>query len=194
MFGDAIISFFSGFGEMGMLLSLFCIFIIDSMLFPTLPEFFLLVIYSTNPDFGWGSILIFIALLSIFCGNTLLYLIVERFGLPSFIKKFVKKYSNIMITSDEKMLLINRIAPVLPYTGAFISINKWNYKKSIFYILAGGLIKFFVLISLSGFFYALFEKGLAQKATFCLIIVTIIAGLILSYIRKREIHGKWVEK
>lgn len=194
MLGDAIISFFSGFGEVGMLLSLFCIFIIDSMLFPTLPEFFLLVIYSTNPDFGWGAILIFIALLSIFCGNTLLYLIVEKFGLPAFIKKFMKKYSGIMVRRDEKMLLINRVAPVLPYTGAFISINKWDYKKSIFYILAGGLAKFFVLILLSGFFYALFEKGLAQKATFCLIIITIIVGLVLSYIRKREIYGKWIKK
>ncbi|HEC76487.1 MAG TPA: hypothetical protein ENI33_04425 [Thermoplasmatales archaeon] len=194
MFGDAIISFFSSFGGAGMVSALFFIFIIDSMFFPTLPEFFLLVIYSTNPTFSWGITLIFVALLSIFFGNTLLYLTVEKFGLPSFIKKFMKKYSNVMIARDEKMLLINRIAPVLPYTGAFISVNNWDYKKSILYILAGGIAKFSLLIFLSGFFYTLFEKGLAQKATFWLIIVTIILGLILSYIRKREIYGKRVKE
>jgi len=194
MFGDAIISFFSSFGEVGMISALFCIFIIDSMFFPTLPEFFLLVIYSTNPSFNWGIILICVASLSIFFGNTFLYLIVEKFGLPSFIKKAMKKYSNVMIAKDEKMLLINRIAPVLPYTGAFISVNKWDYKKSILYILVGGIVKFSLLIFLSGFFYTLFEKGLAQKATFYLIVVTIIVGLILSYIRKREIYRQRIKE
>jgi len=194
MLGDAIIAFFSNFGYIGMLIALFCIFIIDSMFFPMVPEFFLLVIYSTNPSFEWGVVLILIAAIAIFSGNTLLYIIVKKFGLPHFIQKLMKKYSGMMIAQDEKMLLINRIAPVLPYTGAFIAVNNWSYKKSIAYILAGGIAKFSFLVMLSGFFYTIFEKGIAQKATFCLIIITIALGIFLSYIRKRKIYGKGVKR
>jgi len=194
MLGDTIISFFSNFGYEGMLLALFFIFIIDSMFFPMVPEFFLLVIYSTSPSFKWGIALILIAAIAIFFGNTLLYIIVKKFGMPYFIEKLMKKYSSMMVTQDEKMLLINRIAPVLPYTGAFIAVNEWSYKKSIVYILAGGIAKFSFLVMLSGFFYALFEKGVAQKATFCLIIITIALGIVLSYIRKRKIYRKGVKR
>jgi len=186
MLGNQIINFFNSFGLEGMLLSIFFIFAIDSTLFPMLPEFFLLVIYSAHPTFEWGIILILISLLAIFFGNTVLYIIVKKFGMPSFIAKLMKKYSGIMVAEDEKMLLINRIAPVLPYTGAFIAINKWNYKKSILYILVGGLAKFSVLIALSSFFYSLFKRGIAQRATYILILITIISGIILSYIRKKK--------
>lgn len=190
MLGDAIISFFAGFGTGGMLLALFLIFIIDSMLFPMVPEFFLLVIYSTNPSAEWGIILIATAAFSIFIGNSLLYFIVKKLGMPHFIRRLMRGYSEMMVTQDEKMLLINRIAPVLPYTGAFIAVNEWSYRKSIFYIVIGGVAKFSVLIALSATFYRLFERGIAQKATFILIVVTIAVGMILSYMRKRKIDGK----
>ena len=188
MLGNQIINFFNSFGWSGMLLSIFFIFAIDSTLFPMLPEFFLLVIYSTNPTFEWGLTLILISLLAVFFGNTSLYIIVKKFGMPSFIARLMKKYSGIMVAEDEKMLLINRIAPVLPYTGAFIAVNKWNYKKSILYILAGGLAKFSVLIALSSFFYSLFKRGTAQRATYILILITIVLGIILSYIRKKRME------
>ncbi len=190
MLGDAIISFFNGFGAGGMLAALLIIFLIDSMLFPMVPEFFLLVIYSTNPTVEWGITLIAISALSIFIGNSLLYIIVKKIGMPHFIQKLMKKYSQMMVAQDEKMLLINRIAPVLPYTGAFIAVNDWSYRKSIFYILAGGITKFSVLIALSATFYTLFERGIAQRATFILIIITVAAGIILSYVRKRKIDRK----
>lgn len=188
MLGDEIIAFFNAFGEMGMLAALSLIFVVDAMLFPALPEFFLLVIYSTHPSLQWGGVLILIALLSIFFGNSMLYIIVKKLGMPPFLQNLMNKYSSMMILQDEKMLLVNRIAPVLPYTGAFIAVNNWDYKKSIFYILAGGMLKFSVLVALSATFYSLFEKGVAQKATFTLIILTILVGIILSYIRKRKIY------
>ena len=190
MLGDEIIAFFNAFGDMGMIVAMFSIFMIDAMFFPVLPEFFLLVIYSTHPSIQWGGILILTAALSIFFGNSMLYIIVKKLGMPPFLQNLMNKYSSIMILQDEKMLLVNRIAPVLPYTGAFIAVNKWDYKKSMLYILTGGVLKFSVLVILSATFYSIFEKGIAQKATFILIILTIIVGVVLSYIRKRKIYTK----
>ena len=190
MFGDKIIAFFGGFGDAGMLAALFIIFLTDAVFFPALPEFFLLVIYSVHPVISWGVILIAISGFSIFFGNSLLYFIVKKAGMPEFIERIMSKYSSFMVFQDERMLLVNRIAPVLPYTGAFIAVNKWSYKKAITYVVIGGVIKYSILVSLAASFYSLFEKGVAQKATFVLIIITIVMGFILSYMRKRKIYGK----
>lgn len=187
MIGDQIISLFDSLGVIGMLAALLCIFLIDSMLFPTVPEFFLLTIYATNPVSEWGLSLIIIAITAISIGNTSLYVFVKKIGIPGFIEKAMITYSNIMPSKNENMLLINRIAPVLPYTGAFIAVNEWNYKKAMLYIIGGGILKFSILIMLSGIFYTYFEQGDAQRATFILIVLTIFIGLGLSYFRKRKI-------
>lgn len=193
MFGDQIIQFFDGFGAAGMLLALFVIFIIDSMLFPMVPELFLLIMYAANPSPWWGVLLIAVALLAIGTGNTLLYITVKKLGVPPFIEKVMKKYSALLIARDETMLLINRIAPVLPYTGAFIAINEWRYDKSMTYILLGGCAKFSVLVMLSGMFYSWFERGTAQNATFILILLTLALGVVLAYVRKRKMDGEGIE-
>jgi hypothetical protein len=188
MIGDVIIDFFGNFGVVGMVLAVYTIFLIDSMIFPALPDFFLLVIYSTNPqNFLWGVALLIIAVCASFSGNSILYFIAKKHAPPHFIKNLMKKYSGMLIIKDERILLVNRIAPVLPYTGAFIAINNWDYKKSIIYIVLGAAAKFGFLLLLSGTFYTLFEKGTAQKATFSLIIATIIISLIASHLEKRRL-------
>jgi len=188
MIGDAIIEFFSAFGVFGMALALYFIFLIDSMIFPALPDFFLLVIFLTNPgSIEWGIALLIIAVAASFSGNTILYLLVKKYSLPKWMKKAMQKYSNMLIVSDERILLINRIAPVLPYTGAFIAVNNWNYRKAISYIIFGAGIKFGFLLLLSGTFYTLFKKGVAQEATFLLIILTILISLIASFLERKKL-------
>lgn len=188
MLGDAIVNFFASFGILGSLIALFIIFLIDSMLFPTLPEFFLLVIYLTNPAIDWGIVLVFVSVVSTFIGNSVLYWIAKKYRYQ-WIDKIVKKYSSLLISKDEKILLINRAIPILPYTGIFIAINEWDYKKSMFYIVLGGILKFFFLIALCSFFYELFEKGIAQKATFLLVIITLLIGFFLSYYKRRNMES-----
>ncbi len=187
MIGDSIINFFSNFGAGGMLIALYLIFLIDSMLFPALPDFFLLVIYSVNPTTAWGIELLCIAVFASFSGNSLLYLIVKNYSPPHFIKNIMKKYSKMLIIKDERMLLVNRMAPVLPYTGAFIAVNNWSYRKAIVYIVGGAAVKFGFLLILSKTFYDLFERGVAERATFVLIIVIIAVSLIASHIEKRRL-------
>jgi len=189
MIGNAIIEFFSNFGILGMVLALYLIFLIDSMIFPALPDFFLLVIYSTNPGTMWGIELLVVAVLASFSGNSLLYFIVKRYSPPGFIKNLMEKYSKTLIIKDERILLVNRIAPVLPYTGAFIAINNWDYRKSIAYVVVGAILKFGFLIMLSGTFYNLFERGVAERATFLLIIAVILVSVIASYMEKKRLKA-----
>lgn len=189
MFGDELVNLLHSFGTPGLLLSLFLLFFIDSMLFPSLPELFLLIFFLAHPSFVWGIELYLIALSASFCGNTFLYLFVERAGMPEFISNIMKKYTKILISSTEKMLFVNNFIPVLPYTGAFISVNKWKYKKAISYLIAGAAIKYGLLILLADTFYMFFSSGMAQKATLALVAITITISLIVSYFRKREIEG-----
>jgi len=190
MIGDAIIDLFSSFGVWGMILALYTIFLVDSMIFPALPDFFLLVIYSTNPGTMWGIELLTIAVLASFSGNSLLYLITKRYTPPGFIKNLMEKYSKMLIIKDERILLVNRIAPVLPYTGAFIAVNNWDYRKSMIYVVVGAVLKFGFLLMLSGTFYNLFERGTAERATYILIIITITAGIIASHVEKRRLKSE----
>ena len=36
------------------------------------------------------------------------------------------------------MILINRIAPILPFLGAFIALAGWKLKRSLIYVVVGG--------------------------------------------------------
>jgi hypothetical protein len=191
MLGDTIIQFFSSLGIVGLMVALYLIFLIDSMIFPALPDFFLLIIFATDPqNVVWGLTLLIIAVSASFSGNTLLYVIVKRFSPPRRLQRAMKKYSEMLIISDERILLVNRIAPVLPYTGAFIVINNWSYRKAMKYIVGGACIKFGVLLLLSGSFFQLFQEGTAQRATFILILVTIGISLIASFIEKKRLRKK----
>lgn len=166
MIGDEIINFFGGLAAGDVARPLHN-FLIDSMMFPALPDFFLLVIYSTNPgNAAWGAALLGIAVFASFSGNSLLYLIVKKYSPPNFIKKLMKRYSKMLVVKDEKILLINRVAPVLPYTGAFIAVNNWDYWKAITYIVVGAAIKFGFLILLSERFTNSLREELQKKRLF----------------------------
>lgn len=191
MIGEVIVDFFSSFGGVGLVVALYLIFLIDSMIFPALPDFFLLVIYATNPhSLPWALALLCVAVAGSFSGNTLLYLVVKRASVPGFIARVMQKYSDLLILDDERILLVNRVAPVLPYTGAFIAVNNWRYSLSITYIVAGAAAKFGLLLALSGTFYRLFKEGVAQTATLVLIIATIVISLVASYIEKRRLRRR----
>ena len=186
--GDAIIETLSQFGTVGLIAALFTIFLIDSMIFPALPDFFLLAIYATNPhNAWWGTLLFVVAVTASFAGNSLLYVLVKRFSPPALILRAMRKYADALIFADERMLLVNRIAPVLPYTGAFIAVNNWDYRRAMTYIVLGAIAKFGVLLMLSQTFYVLFETGIAQRATFMLIISTIIISLLASAYQRRRL-------
>jgi len=53
------------------------------------------------------------------------------------------------VVHDERLLLLNRIAPIVPYTGAFIATCNWNLKKCAVYIFASAIVKFSIIVLIS---------------------------------------------
>jgi membrane protein YqaA with SNARE-associated domain len=196
-FGDFIVELFTGFGTLGLLLALFFIFLIDGMIFPMLPEVFVVLFYiggmemANPPDpVYWGGLLIIIATVGATCGNALLYGIVKLIGLPKFLTRWMKRYTEILFVSDERLILVNRIAPVLPFVGAFIATLGWNVKKSLAYVAIGGFLKYCVIVVLAGTFVVLFETGTARLASLILVISVIIVSLVASRIQRRRLEAR----
>ncbi len=188
----------SPLGTLGLLLCIFTLFYIDAIVFPTLPELFTVVIFlgvtanasaivGIPPEVWFGVlILVFIAMAEVL-GLTTLYLIVRRAKVPGRVEIIVRQYLRFLIYPDERMILLNRIAPVLPFLGAFVALCGWSYKKSVAYTLIGGTIKYGLILFASGAFIAYLDSGTAVIATLALVIGVLIISFLLSYYRKKKV-------
>ena len=175
-------------GPAGMLVALALIFLIDAVIFPTLPELFTVLIFWYDPTPIWGLTMLFVISAVEVAGLTALYSAVRRIAVPSWIEKRMKQYSGMLISSDERIIFINRFAPVLPFVGAFVAVNGWSLKKSVFYTLIGSWIKYGLIILMSQTFYIVFSQGIAEKATLVLTFAVIGISLLLSRIRGRRMR------
>ena len=184
---DFIYGLFGDYGDAGLLICVFLIFLIDAMIFPALPELFFIVGYDYNPTPLYGVLLIAMAIAAELVGVFSLYFIVKRIRVPKKIKSAVDKYVGFLVVSDEKMLLVNRIAPMIPFAGAFIAmIDTWDPKKCAIYIVIGCIIKYGAILLATSYFYSYFSGPMAFKVTLVFIIAVIILSLIASYIRKKK--------
>ena len=167
-----------------------CAFILDATVVPALPEIFIIVGFSYDPTPGFAVVLIIAAILGECIGNIILYTVVEKIGLPKKLKTVMNKYVGILFVSDERMMLVNRIAPVIPYSGAFISvIETWTLRRALFYITLGCVLKYGLILSMSTFFYQYFTSDVAQTMMIVFVIAIIAISLIASYIRKKKMFG-----
>ena len=62
-------------------------------------------------------------------------------------------------------------------------------KKSMWYVIAGGLIKYGVILALSGAFLTYMEHGTAQKVTIVMIIIVMAISLVASYFKKKGVNN-----
>lgn len=181
---------FGPYGAVGVFLMVLCAFILDATVVPALPEIFIIVGFSYNPTPGFALVLIIAAILGECIGNIILYTVVEKIGLPKKLKTVMNKYVGILFVSDERMMLVNRIAPVIPYSGAFISvIETWTLRRALFYIALGCVLKYGLILSMSTFFYQYFTSDVAQTMMIVFVIAIIAISLIASYIRKKKMFG-----
>ena len=188
--GQAVYEIFSPLGAWGMLACIFIIFYIDAIIFPTLPELFTVIIFMAIPQAWFGlSLLATIAVAEVF-GLTTLFVIVKSVRIPQVVEKAVKRYQDFLMFKDERMIVVNRIAPVLPFLGAFVAMSNWSFRKAIVFTLAGGIVKYGVIISLSGIFFAYFSSGTAQAVTIAMILVMIAASFVISLSRRRKMRKK----
>lgn len=179
---------FGPHGAIGIVIFVALIFFIDAVIFPTLPELFFVIGFMYMPnDITFGIVLLVAASIGEILGISLLYGIVDRIRVPERIKKIADKYINFLMVSDERIFLVNRFAPMIPFAGAFISIiEEWSYRKSMSYIILGCYLKYGLILLFSGFFYTFFSSDMAQTFTIVMIITVIIISFVLSFYKKRK--------
>ncbi len=189
--GEAFYVLFSPLGLAGWIVCTFLLFYIDAIVFPTLPELFVVLFfmsgYGTVPDWAlWSMFVVTIAVAEVL-GLTTLYMVVKRLRVPPKIATVVDRYRRFLLIPDERMILLNRIAPILPFTGAFVALSGWSYRRSIFYQVLGGTLKYGSILAASNYFLAYMERGLAADVTLAMVIIIIVLSFIASTYRKRKV-------
>jgi membrane protein YqaA with SNARE-associated domain len=169
------------------LIGLFLILVIDSMIFPTLPEVFAVAAFFLDPTLEWGLIILLTACCAEVTGNSLLYALVRKKKLPNFIQKAMKKWVGFLFLRDERILLLNRVAPVVPFTGAFIATCEWSYKLSMAYLVVGGAAKYGLLLALVGLLNVTFDPDTAQLFTLFALAFIISFSFAASYFFRKRI-------
>src|SRR6266545_623968 len=139
--GDWLEAALAFLGPAGLLAAIYLIFLVDAAIFPALPEVFIVAFYfELTGRWVWGTaatagLLLLLAVAGDLSGNALLYAIVRRLKaadrMPKFIEKAMRKWTGFLAVSDERLILMNRIAPALPLTGAFIAVCGWNVRRSL---------------------------------------------------------------
>jgi membrane protein YqaA with SNARE-associated domain len=188
--GQEVYHFFSGLGPLGWLAAIFILFYVDAILFPTLPELITVIIFiaglQTTSAWVLGILILITIAIAEFAGLTTLYLIVKKVRVPKMIRRVVCKYQDFLIVKDERIILVNRIAPVLPFLGAFVAILNWSFRKAMIYTLVGGVVKYGLILLLSGWFFELLSEGTAELVTLAMVIGILVASFALSIIRRRR--------
>jgi membrane protein DedA with SNARE-associated domain len=190
---DIIISIFSPTSVVGGLICIFLLFYIDAIIFPTVPELFTVGIFALQTQIstlGFGLLILITIAISEILGFCTLYYLVKKVRVPRLIQKGVDRFRAFLIYPDERMILVNRIAPVLPFMGAFASICNWNLRKSLTYVLIGGVAKYGILLLASGLFIAFWDPQTATTVVLIMVIAVIAISFVASYFRKKKLMGQ----
>jgi hypothetical protein len=187
MIGQDVIGLFADLGDTGMLLAMAVIILVDGVGFPTLPEVWMVFIFGTHPDsFAWGASLVLVCTLASLGGNFTLYSFVKIVKMPHRVEKIMKRYLNFIIVHDERVLLLNRAAPILPYTGAFIAVSNWDLKKCALYLLVGAMAKSSLVVVIAWLSFDNLRAEVAPWVSLGLVLTVLLVSLIVSLIYKKR--------
>lgn len=160
------------------------------MLVPTLPELFVLLFALENPsNLGWVLLLFVVVVVAELTGNGILYLVVKRYGLPRLFDKAMKKWVGFLALHDERIILVNRVAPILPFVGAVVATMKWNPRKSFLFIFIGGAAKYAALLAFVLVFNQVFDPNTARNVTISMILAIVIVSFVQGYFAKQKHLG-----
>ncbi len=197
--GDILAALFAFLGPAGAVLALYLIFVLDAALLPALPELFIVVFFTAYAGVvapvTWGSLLVATAIAGELSGNLLLYLVVRR-GLiapdrmPKRVERLMAGWVNFLVVSDERVILLNRIAPVVPLVGAFIAVMKWDLRRSMVYVAIGAAVKYSVLLALVGALGLVLSPAQTPIAAISLVVAIIGISLAASHARRRRILSR----
>ncbi len=192
---EFLAALFGSLGPVGSLLALLLIFAGDAALFPALPEAWIVVTYAYRPEVTdplvWTALLLGTAVVGDVLGTTALYAVVRRVlvegrRMPGWLERGMQRWTGFLLVRDERVILLNRLAPVVPFVGAFIATLRWNYRRSIAYVAVGGLAKYAVLL------FVVFEVGVAYDVatarwiTLGLVVAVVALSFVGSFLVRRR--------
>ena len=196
---ELLSALFGSLGPVGSLVILVIIFALDAALFPALPEVWIVVTYTYRPTellgpVAWAGLLLAMAVAGDVLGTSLLYLavrrwVIQRRRMPRWLERAMKKWTSFLLVQDERVILMNRVVPVIPMVGAFIATLEWDFRRSIAYVAIGGLAKYAILL------YVVFAIGLAYDVatarwiTLALVVVVVGLSFLASWFRRRRIEA-----
>ena len=181
--------YFRGFGPVGLLAFLFTVLCLDAMLVPTLPEFFVMAFYTASPSFEWGATLLAVVIVAELAGNGIVFTLVRRFGMPKFLKRKMEQWTGLLVVKDERIILVNRIAPILPFAGAFIAVMKWDVRRAFLFIFIGGAVKYAILIAFAGVISIIYPPATARNVTLVAIILLVAFSIFQGQLAKKRHMG-----
>lgn len=186
--GDVLFELFAGLGDQGILVCIFLLFMLDALLIPTLPELFFILAIGANNSLTFAGEVLLVGFLGEMAGVFLLYTVVCKTGLPKRVDKALKKYINFLVVSDEKVMLINRIAPMVPFVGAFMAAmrKRWDVRKCIFWLIVGYLIKYGFIMFMGHSMISFFDTGTSRTVMLIAILIVIGVSAAVSYKRSKK--------
>jgi hypothetical protein len=141
------------------------VFLLDGLGLPLMPEVAALLAFAQHPTLAWGALLLGLIVAMELAAALILYSIVGTMGAPRWVRRLMAGYTTAMLVRDERLLLLNRIVPVLPVAGAFIAVNQWRPLRSFAFIALGSAAKYSLVFVLSGLAYAYFSGPWALAAS-----------------------------
>jgi membrane protein YqaA with SNARE-associated domain len=187
---------FSSLGPAGAIIALYLIFLLDATLFPALPPLFIVLFYTAYAGVigpvPWAVTLVAIAVAGEVSGNFLLWLVVRRLlvrpnRMPKRIERLMAGWVNFLVVSDERVILLNRIAPVVPLVGAFIAVMRWDLRRSLAYVALGAAAYYAVVVALVAVLGVVLSRTEATIAAILFVLAIIGISFAASHVRRRRI-------
>jgi len=186
--GDFLFDLFAGLGDQGILVCIFLLFLLDALLVPTLPELFFILAISANTSLEFSLLVLLVGFAGETVGIFFLYSVVKRTGLPKRVDKALKKYINFLIVSDEKVMLINRVAPMIPFAGAVMAAmrKRWDIRKCLLWLVVGYVFKYGLIMLFGQTATTFFDGGTSRTVMLVAIIAMIVISAVVAFLRKKK--------
>jgi len=110
--------------------------------------------------------------------------------MPRWLESGMRRWTEFLVVRDERVILLNRVAPVVPFVGAFIATLRWSYPRSMAFVAVGGLAKYAALLYLVFVIGVSYDIHTARTITLVLVVVVIALSLGGSWwYRRRRVRS-----
>jgi len=100
----------------------------------------------------------------------------------------MKRWTTFLVVRDERLILLNRVAPVIPFVGAFIATLGWDYRRSMAYVAVGGMAKYAILLFVVFAIGVAYNPSTARWITLGIVVVVVAVSVLASSLYRRR-HG-----